>query len=67
MQNYHLVRSTFQICQLEILVYLSTKKYIKCKHVCPKSNFEGNFSIYLFGNCLFLALSRPVEWLFDIE
>ena len=32
----------------------------------PKSNFEGTFSIYVFGKFLFLALPRPEKWELDI-
>ena len=42
-----LLRSLFQICQLEIMISYSMLTYVKCNHVFPKSNFEGNFSIYV--------------------
>jgi len=33
----------------------------------PKSNFEVNFSSYLLGRRMFLAVSRAEKWLLHIE
>jgi len=49
MKTIILVRSSFPICQLEILV-----PYVKCKHVCPKSNFGETIVLMRLASVFFL-------------
>jgi len=44
-----LVRLSFQISLLEILVSYSMLAYVNVNMSVPNSNFEGNFSTYVFG------------------
>ena len=46
------LRSSFQICQLEILVLYSSSTNVNVNMSFQNSNFEGNFSTYVFGNSL---------------
>jgi hypothetical protein len=38
-------------------LHIQRKRLSNVKMSVPKSNFEGNFSNYVFGNYLFLSLS----------
>ena len=44
-----LVRSKFQITKKKILVSYSRSTYVTLNMCFPNSNFEGNFSTYVFG------------------
>jgi hypothetical protein len=33
----------------------------------PKSNFEGHFSTYVFGSCMYLARPQAESWLLYIH
>jgi len=52
--------------------HLRSYTYLKRIHVSnvkmsvPNSNFEGHFTTYVFGRCMFLARPQAERWLFYI-
>ena len=48
----------FSNCQIEILVSFSRSTNVNVNMSFPNSNFEGNFSTYMFGKVI-LSLLRP--------
>ena len=49
---------------------MSLNLNVKRKHVSnvnmsvPKRNFEGNFTTYVLGSCMFLARQQAERWLY---